>query len=367
MLSDTRQSVARRLSHPKLAKVIKVGGLGALVVVAIALPSMLGNSYLLSIAIVILNYALCATAWNFMGGLTGYISFGHAAFFGIGCYGTAILINRWEIESFTAVFLSAIIVTIISIPVGFAALKVRGSSFVIVTLSFVLITLLVAQSWSGLTGGSNGMRVPRPFPELIRPEHHLRFYYIYVGVLAFALILWWFIERSSFGMGLKAIREDEDKARSLGVNTTVDKLIAFVLSAFLTGVAGGIYALWFGDLDPVFQFAVLMASYMSLMALVGGTHHLFGPLVGAIIVAGGIEYAKLEFGDSQIHLALVGLLLIVVVLFMPDGVIPAVHSVQKRIFGGGEASIREVTAEDLLTGSQTRDQVPELVGKGKQS
>lgn len=352
MPSDTRNATVKQLSNPRAAKLAKFVGLSALIVFALLLPLMLGNSYLLSISIVILNYALSATAWNFMGGLTGYVSFGHAAFFGIGSYGTAILINSWGIESFTAVFLSAIIVALISVPVGYAALKVRGSSFVIVTLSFLLITLLVAQSWSSLTGGSNGMRVPRPFPDILRPEHHLRFYYIYLGVLAFAMLVWWIVERSSFGMGLKAIREDEDKARSLGVPTSIDKLIAFVLSAFFTGVAGGLYALWFGDLDPVFQFAVLVASYMSLMALVGGTYHLFGPLIGAIIVAGGIEYAKLQFGDSQIHLALVGLLLIVVVLFMPDGIIPSVQSVKNRILGGGEASIREVTAGELLDESK---------------
>ena len=244
--------------------------LAAGIVLAVNAPSMMPNAYVLSAAIVILNYAVLATSWNFMGGFTGYISLGHAAYFGLGAYGTALLVTRVDVPSFVAWALSGLLVAVLAVPIGFASLRVRGASFVIASIALVLITLLVFQSWSSVTGGSNGLVVPRPFPDLLRPEHHYRFYYLYLALLGAALLVWWVIDRSRFGMGLKAIREDEDKAQALGVPTFAYKLIAFVVSAFFTALGGGMYALWFGDLDPVFQFSILIGAYMVLMSLLGG-------------------------------------------------------------------------------------------------
>lgn len=327
--------------------VVRLALLVGLIVLAMNAPSMMPNAYVLSVAIVILNYAVCATSWNFMGGFTGYISFGHAGYFGLGAYATALLITEADVPSFVALTLAGLLVGAIAVPVGYAALRVRGASFVIVSIAIVLILLLVFQAWGSFTGGSDGLIVPRPFEDLLRPEHHLRFYYIYLGLLAFALLCWWLIDRSRFGMGLKAVREDEDKAQALGVPTFWYKLVAFVVSAMFTAWSGGVYALWFGDLDPVFQFSILLGAYMVLMALLGGVRSLFGPLLGALIVGYALEYFKISFGDSQLHLVATGLLLALVVLFMPDGIIPAVTDLVNR-FRPEQASIREVSAEDLL-------------------
>ncbi|MFJ1513735.1 branched-chain amino acid ABC transporter permease [Cellulosimicrobium funkei] len=190
-------------------------------------------------------------------------------------------------------------------------------------------------------------RPPCPFPDLLRPEHHRTFFYLFAALLAVMLVAWWAIDRSRFGTGLKAIREDEDKAQALGVPTRNYKLVAYVVSATFTGLAGGMYALWFGDLDPIFQFSIMLGSYMVLMALFGGVRHLFGPLLGAVVVGTGLEYFKLEFGDTQFHLVATALLLGVVVLFMPDGIIPAAQALVKR-FGPQDSSIREMTAAELL-------------------
>lgn len=327
----------------------RMTGLTLVVVVAVfalVFPMTTSTGYLLSTGVVILNYALLATGWNFMGGFTGYISLGHAAYFGLGCYTTAILIERTGMSPWLALALTPVIVGLIAVPIGIAALRVRGASFVIVTIAFVLILLLVSQSWVSLTGGSTGIMIPRPFDGLTRVEHHRVFYYIFVAALVLALFVWWRIDRSRFGMGLKAVREDEDKARALGVPTFWAKLIAFVWSAVFTSLAGGLYALWFGDLDPVFQFSILMGAYMVLMALLGGVRELYGPVVGAIVVGLSIEFFKAEFGDTQFHLVATGLLLAVVVLFMPEGVIPAVRGLFTR-FGPQASSIREETAEQL--------------------
>ncbi len=166
---------------------------------------------------------------------------------------------------------------------------------------------------------------------MLRPEQHERFFYLHAALLAVALLVWWLIDRSRFGTGLKAIREDEDKAQALGVPTFTYKLIAFVVSAFFTALGGGMYALWFGFLDPIFQFSILVGSYMVLMSLLGGIRSLFGPLLGAVIVGYAVEYFKNQYGDSQFHLVAMGLLLGLVVLFMPDGIIPAATTPRRPV------------------------------------
>jgi len=336
-------------SRPRVSKALVAKGVVFVACAAALLtfPDWAPNPYILSAGIVVLSYAVLSTSWNFVGGFTGYISLGHAAYFGLGAYGTALLVTELGLPSFVAWFVAGLGVAVLAVPIGWAALRVRGASFVIVSIALVLILLLVFQSWSGLTGGSNGLVVPRPFPDLLRPEHHRTFFYLFAGLLAVTLLAWWLIDRSRFGMGLKAIREDEDKAEALGVPTYAYKLVVFVVSAFFTALGGGMYALWFGDLDPVFQFSILIGSYMVLMALLGGVRQLYGPLLGAVIVGSALEYFKLEFGDTQFHLVATGLLLAVVVLFMPDGIIPAGTRLVER-FKPQRSSIREMSAADLL-------------------
>lgn len=346
-------SSAKRFTTPTtLAKTV------VFVVCATALltfPDWAPNPYILSAGIVVLNYAVLSTSWNFMGGFTGYISLGHAAYFGLGAYATGLLITKADFPSFIAWAGAGVIALLFAIPVGYASLRVRGASFVIVSIALVLIMLLVFQSWGSFTGGSNGLIVPRPFPDLLRPEHHRRFFYLFAALLAAALFVWWLIDRSRFGTGLKAIREDEDKAQALGVPTYTYKLIVYVVSAFFAALGGGMYALWFGDLDPIFQFSILIGSYMVLMALLGGVRNLYGPLLGAVIVGGALEYFKLEFGDTQLHLVATGVLLGVVVLFMPDGIIPAGARLLGRL-KPQQSSIREMTAAELLEKNQREDE-----------
>jgi branched-chain amino acid transport system permease protein len=247
-----------------------------------------------------------------------------------------------------ALAVAALLVAALAVPIGLAALRVRGASFVIVSIALVLILLLVFQSWASFTGGSRGLVVPRPFPGLLRPEHHRVFFYLFAGLLALALLAWWLIDRSRFGLGLKAVREDEDKAEALGTPTFAYKLIVFVVSAAFTALAGGLYALWFGDLDPVFQFSILTGSYLVLMALLGGVRNLFGPLAGALIVGIALEYFKGQFGNTPLHLVATGVLLGLVVMFMPDGVLPALGSLVQRFRKSEQSSIREVSAAELL-------------------
>ncbi|MGC5616277.1 branched-chain amino acid ABC transporter permease [Georgenia sp. Z1491] len=348
----TAPATVRRATRPneRSSGVRRARSLGAIAVVVALLalwPLLAPNAYMLSAGVIVLNYAVLATGWNIMGGFTGYISLGHIAFFGLGAYGTALLVRDTGMDSFVAMGVAAVIVLLVSIPVGYAALRVRGASFVIVTIALVLVLQLVFQSWRSFTGGSEGLPVPRPFEGMLRPEMHQTFYFLFLGLLALALVVWALIDLSQFGSGLKAVREDEDKAESLGVPTAGLKLVAFTISAFVVGLAGGLYGLWFGDLDPIFQFDVVLSSQVVLMALLGGTRFLFGPLIGAIVVGSALEYLVLEFGQSQFHLVATGLLLAIVVLFVPDGVLTELQSLWRRVRHTGETSIREMTAEEL--------------------
>ncbi|MEU6644747.1 branched-chain amino acid ABC transporter permease [Saccharomonospora sp. NPDC046836] len=346
-------------------RVAKFAGLVALAAVVVAFPGMAPDSFILSVGVVIMSYAVLATSWNFVGGFTGYISLGHAAYSGLGGYATALLILRADVNPWLALVLGAVIVALLAVPIGIASLRVRGASFVIVSIAVVLIFLLVFQSWGTFTGGSNGLRVPRPFgPEVLRPEQHERFFYLHAVLLALALLCWWAIDRSRFGMGLKAIREDEDKAQSLGVPTFTYKLVVFVVSAFFTALGGGLYALWFGFLDPVFQFSILTGSYLVLMSLLGGIRSLLGPVLGAVIVAYATEYFKAQYGDTQAHLIAMGVLLGIVVLFMPDGIIPAARDLINR-FRPQQASIREVTAAELAAQREQAELAATAKGAGQ--
>jgi branched-chain amino acid transport system permease protein len=338
---------AGRLAGGRLGGFLRLAAVAVGAGLVLSFPALAPNPYLLSVGVGIVNYAVLATAWNFVGGFTGYISLGHGALAGLGAYGTAILVTRAGLESFVALFGAAVLVGLLAVPIGYAALRVRGASFVIVSIALVLILLLVFQSWASVTGGSRGLVVPRPFPELRRAQHHMVFFYLFAALLALALLAWWAIDRSRFGLRLKAIREDEDKAQALGIPTFSSKLVVFVVSAVFAGLAGGLYALWFGDLDPVFQFSVRSGAYLVLMALLGGVRHLYGPLLGALIVGSGLEYFTVEYGDTPLHLVAIGVLLGVVVMFMPDGVIPAGASVLTRFFRPAAASIREQSAAEL--------------------
>lgn len=326
-------------------------------------PSVAANAYMLSAGVVVLNYAVLATGWNIMGGFTGYVSLGHVAFFGLGSYGTALLVIHTEMHWFLATIVAAVVTAVITIPVGFAALRVRGSSFVIVTIALVLVLQLLFQSWGSVTGGSAGLVVPRPFPDMLRPEHHETFFYLFLALLAVTLLAWTLIDRSRFGASLKGVREDEDKAESLGAPTGKLKLVAFVISAFFVAVAGGFYALWFGDLDPLFQFRIVLSSTIVLMALLGGVRFLFGPLIGALIVGSALEYFVLNYGETQFHLVATGLLLALVVLFLPDGVLTGVAQLLRR-FRPQETSIREVSAEELRDQQDAATAAPRPVTAG---
>jgi branched-chain amino acid transport system permease protein len=299
-------------------------------VLAVAYPWLAPNPYYRFVGTMTVMSMTLAMAWNLMGGFTGYVSLGHSAFFGLGAYFTGITVTRFDLPPFGMAVLAGLFVAVLAIPLGYLALRTRNASFVIVTLAMVYITGLLAQAWRGLTGGSTGLSLPR-LEGFGRDDVHVPFYFAFLVLLAIVFAITWWISRSRYGMGLIAIREDEDKAEMLGVNTDLYKLSAFVLSAAFVGIAGGIYAYWYSYLDPTFVFDVGVGLNMILMSLLGGVRSIYGPLLGALIIVPSSEYFLAQYGASQLHLLATGLLLGIVVLVMPQGIIPAIESIIKRM------------------------------------
>ncbi len=323
---------------PRLRRCLVVAG----AVAALSYPWLVPNSYMRYAGVLTVMYAVLSTSWNLVGGFTGYVSLGHAAFFGAGAYGTALAVTDLDLPHAAALALATAGTMAFAAVVGLAAVRVRGASFVIVSVALVAMMSLIAQEVRWLTGGSSGLRVPPLSEDIDRTTNHVLFFHLFAVVLALTLVTWWFVDRSRFGAGLKAIREDEDKAEALGVPTTAYKVVVLALSAGFTGLAGGLYGVWFGNLDPIFVFSVILGANMVLMALLGGVRHLYGPLLGALVVAPAGEYFLTNHGESELHIVLSGALLALVVLFLPDGVIPSVGALLGR-FRPTATSIREET------------------------
>lgn len=302
-------------------------------------PWLTPNAFVLYVVTLTVMYAALASSWNIMGGLTGYISLGHSFFFGLGAYFTGLTANRLDLNPGLMALVAGVFVGLVAAGVGYVALRVKGASFVIVTLSLVYMGSLTAQGWRGLTGGSSGLTLPRL--ELTAQLGHLPFFYAFSLLFLVVLAATWWLRRSEFGRSLVAIREDEHKAEMLGIDTATYKLVAFVASAAFVGVGGGLYAWWRVFLDPIFVFSITVSVNMILIALLGGVRSLWGPALGAVLFMPGSYWLLTTY--PQVHLLLTGLLLGALVLFLPDGIIPSVADRLAR-FRQPEASIRDTAA-----------------------
>ncbi|MPZ68170.1 MAG: branched-chain amino acid ABC transporter permease [Actinobacteria bacterium] len=346
MLSGSKEAIGR---------FVKWGTLLLLVCLALAYPWLFPNPYLRFVGVMTVMYMGLATSWNLMAGNTGYVSLGHSAFFGVGAYFTGIMIVRFDMPPFAMVAAAGVFVGLFAIVIGWLALRTRDASFVIVTLALVYIMLLLAQGWRGLTGGSSGLSLPR-MEGIGREDAHVPFYFAFLILLAVVLFTTWWIGRSKFGMGLVAIRGDEDKAAALGVNTDLYKLIAFVLSAGFTGIGGGIYVYWFSYIEPFFVFSITIGVNMILMALLGGTRSLFGPALGALLLVPGTQYLIGEYGSTQLHVVLTGLLLGAIVMVLPMGIIPSLRSAAAHLWSASSGASSAATCTES-------DEVAEGVGR----
>ena len=299
---------------------------------AINLP-LLADKVWFRIATIIAMFVVLATAWNIIGGLVGYAAFGNVAFFGIGAYTTGMLIAKAKWPFLLALPLAPIAAAIFAALVGLPLLRLRGHYFAVASLGVgVAVGELVQNLDYGgqpIFGGASGLFLPI----FSIDNRGLFFFYLMVGAAAIAIAVTWLVLRSRFGYGLIAIRENEEAAAVMGVNTTAYKVAAFALAAALTGLAGGIFSQWNVFINQDNTFPIEYNVQMILMAMAGGTGTVFGPAAGAILLQLLIQFLSgslpitldLPFvpSDARPVLAqiILGLLLMLVVIFAPRGVI----------------------------------------------
>jgi len=287
--------------------------LGALLLALAILAPALVNSYQLSVLLQVLMMIALAQSWNLISGMTGYVSFGHAVFFGVGAYTGALLLLA-GVPWWAATAAAALLATALALPVGLLTLRLRGPYFAIALLGLNEVGRMTATLWVGLTQGGDGIALT---PALLPPLRTS--YYALLGLAALATLGVGAVLGSRFGLELRAIREDEGAAEMVGVNTTRDKILAFVASACLPGAAGALYAFYASYIDPMSVFLPALNIQMVVMVLLGGRGTLWGPVLGATLLMGIRELTWAQF--PALHLALLGVLMILVVLFLPDGVV----------------------------------------------
>jgi branched-chain amino acid transport system permease protein len=273
--------------------------------------------------------AVMAMSWNIISGFAGYISLGHSAFLGLGAYTAGILSLRWGVNPLYLVPLGGLVATATAVGVGAVVLRARGHAFVIITIALLLGLQVCAVNFSGITNGSDGITLPLPaWPSRLQ---NIPFYYLFLALMlaTFGFTAW--IRRTKFGTGLVAIREDEGKAAAIGVSTTTYKILGYAASAVFIGMAGAVYAYFLTFLNPVGAFSILVSVTIVLAALVGGRGTIWGPLIGAFIVQILSEVATVQAGGSGNRLLLLGLALMVVVLFLPAGLLPTIASLLARL------------------------------------
>ena len=264
--------------------------------------------------------AVMASGWNVIAGYTGYVSLGQSAFLGIGAYTVALLSLRLHVSPLLLAPLGGVAAAAVAAVLGATVMRTREHAFVIITIALLFLFQTLALNLEGITGGSNGLTLP--LPTWGRELQNLPFYYAMLGLAGLAVLLSWWIRRTKFGMGLVAIREDEDKAAAIGVRTPAYKVLSFVASAVLIGVAGGVYAYFLTFIDPRGMFDILVSVQVVLAALLGGRGTVWGPVLGAFVVVPLNELSNNLAAAEGLHLFAFGVALGAVVLFLPAGIIP---------------------------------------------
>jgi len=280
--------------------------------------------------ILALVFAISASGLNIITGYAGYLSLSQGAFLGIGAYTGAILARANPgVSPFVWAPVAGVVAAVVAALLGLVTYRSRGPSFVIITIAFTLLVQFVARQWTGLTNGSSGITLP--LPDWPREWGNWPFHLVLVALLALSLLLSWWIRRTKFGTGLIAIREDEGKAGTIGINAPVYKLLAFGLSALLTGMAGSVYGYYLTFVDPSGMFAILLSVQIVLSVILGGRGTLFGPVLGAFIIQPLNSWANTIGGGGNVRLVLFGGLLVLLVLLLPSGILPSLQALLERI------------------------------------
>jgi branched-chain amino acid transport system permease protein len=305
--------------------------------------------------ILVLMWVAIGSGWNLIAGYTGQVSFGDAAFFGAGAYAAGLLVSKLGISAWWGIPLGGLMAVVIAFPFGWICFRLRGAYFALATLALNEVIRHIATIWVSLTGGMRGIQF---IPDYISK---LPYYYVALAIAVISVVAVEVIVRSRWGYYFISIREDQDAAESMGIDTHYYKMISLSVAAFLTGIAGALYMNYMGFIDPEVVFSLHNISIMAiLVGIVGGVSTIYGPAVGAFIMVAVSELFRTGgFGlldklaksagvptiDSAVkflkeaHVLTFGLLVILVILFLPNGVVGDWDKLKRRLlFRRGPAS-----------------------------
>ena len=308
-------------------RVTLIAGLGLILLFPlIAIPLFDAYAYVLQVGMLILMWIAMSSSWNIIGGFAGYISLGHGVFFAIGGYTAGLALAHWGISPFLFLPIAGLAAMAVGFLAGLITLRTRGPAFIVATIAMLFLFLLWFDNWEFI-GASSGLDLP-----LIQfPVRWLKvpFYYAMALCAIGAVYLSYRVAHSKFGLGLRAISQDETKAEVAGINTRWYKVWAFALSAFFIGVAGAIYGYSLTHLRPLTFFAIAVAARMVLMAIIGGRGTVAGPVLGAILIIGVNEFAVRQLGESALNIVFTGLILVLALLFFPQGIVGSLRKARR--------------------------------------
>jgi branched-chain amino acid transport system permease protein len=308
---------------------------GIVVAAALGAPPAL-SPYVVHILVVVVFFAFLGVAWNLLGGYAGQFSFGHAAFFGIGAYTSTLLLVRLGITPWLGLVAGGLAAAAFGCFAGYLSFRygLRGPYFALVTLAFAEMLRLLALNWMAV-GGPMGILIPLPRAGdawwRLQFDGKLPYYYLALGLLGGALWLTRAVERSRLGHVLAAVRENEEAAEASGVDTMGVKLRAMALSAFLTALGGTFYAQYFSFIDPALTFGPAVSVEILLRPIVGGPGTLLGPVLGSVVLTPLSEVSRsLIRGRPGVDVMVYGALLVVVITFLPGGLLGAWRRASRR-------------------------------------
>jgi branched-chain amino acid transport system permease protein len=293
-------------------------------------PLLFTGAFMERLGALVLLAAIGASAWNILGGFAGQISIGHAMFYGIGAYVPLLFYKLWDVPPLLGVPVGTAVALVLALVIGFPTFRLIGHYFSMATIAVAELVRIIVSNWDfvGAAIGLMGPATPRSVFDLSF-KSSVPYYYLFLAVLAVVLVITWHLQRSRMGYYLRAIRAGERAARSLGVPVRRYKLYALLLSAAFTALAGSLYGLMVGFVDPESGFGILVSVDMIIIAALGGAGTLFGPLLGAVILVPLREFTNsaLGGGGSGLTYILFGGIIMVIARFEPGGLMEIGHRV----------------------------------------
>jgi len=284
---------------------------------------MVNNDYVFFAGYTVLQFIVLATAWNILGGYTGYVNFGSAAFFALGAYATVFLHKFYPLPIPLLIVIGGVVSGIVGFGMGYLTLRLRGAFFAIATLALAVVLQTLVVNWD-YVGGSRGAYIIRPNEIAVIGPYVQYLFLLMLALVVIALTVARGIERSQLGYGFATIRDDELAAEASGVPTLRLKLVATMISGALMGMAGAPFPYYIGYLQPSSAFGLEYAVNSIAMPMIGGTTSWVGPLIGAVLL-GSLQQIATVTISSAVNLLIVGLLLVAFVIIAPNGIIGLVQ------------------------------------------